>query len=204
MASIFYEPPLLTYHLETNYHGRTQTQSSFIIALTSHLFWLGLHGRDFTALQCWNHVLSLTEHALDGESVLPCVVQGVRQKGCLFFTILSFVSLQVDCIFFPVPFFPVHMGVTLSSWKAGFLSWFCPRNALVLFFYYHNTFPPSIVYLYTDSSYFYTHCKTINKSLSNAGLKNGNGTWKRKWQIKGVFSKWRIIDLLWHFFCMFL
>lgn len=102
--------------------------------------------------------------------------------------------------FLPVPFFPVHMGVTLSSWKAGFLSWFCPRNALVLFFYYHNTFSPSIVYLYTDSSYFYTHCKTINKSLSNAGLKNGNGTWKRKWKIKGVFSNWRIIELLWHFF----
>lgn len=136
MASIFYEPPL---HLETNYHGCTQTQSSFIIALTSHLFWLGLHGRDFTALQCWNHVLSLTEHALDGESVLPCVVQGVRQKGCLFFTILSFVSLQVDCIFFPVPFFPLHMGVTLSSWKAGF----CPRNALVLFFIIIILFPPA-------------------------------------------------------------
>lgn len=26
------------------------------------------------------------------------------------------------------------------------------------------TIPPSIFYLYTDSSYFYTYCKTINKS----------------------------------------
>lgn len=175
MASIFYEPPLLTYHLETNYHGRTQTQSSFIIALTSHLFWLGLHGRDFTALQCWNHVLSLTEHALDGESVLPCVVQGVRQKGCLFFTILSFVSLQVDCIFFSCSFPP------LFTWEShSVLGRLASSHGSVLempwyfFFIIIILFPPA--YLYTDSSYFYTHCKTINKSVSNAGLKNGNGT----------------------------
>lgn len=73
---------LLTYRLETNYHGRTQTQSSFIIALTSHLFWLGLRGRDFTALQCWNHVWSLTEHALDGESVHCCYVVFGRKVVC--------------------------------------------------------------------------------------------------------------------------
>lgn len=87
----------LTYRLETNYHSRTQTQSSFIIALTSHLFWLGLHGRDFTVLQCWNHVLSLTANGLDGESVHRCVVHSKRQGGCLFFAVLSLVPLQVDC-----------------------------------------------------------------------------------------------------------
>lgn len=87
-------------------------------------------------------------------------------------------SLFKWTVVFLLFFFPVHMGVTLNSWKAVFLSCFCPRNALVLFFYYHNTFPPGILYLYTDSGYFYTYCKTINKSLSNAGPKNGNGTFE--------------------------
>lgn len=68
-----------------------------------------------------------------------------------------------------------HWGVVLNSWEAVFLSWSWPRNALILFLL-SQYFSPSILYLYTDSSYFYTYCKTISKSLSNSGLKNGNGT----------------------------
>lgn len=77
----------------------------------------------------------------------------------------------------------VHWGVMLDSWEAVFLSWSWPRNALILFIIIT---PP--VYLYTDSSYFYTYCKTINKILSNVGLKNGNDTWKKSWKFKGGTS----------------
>jgi len=71
-------------------------------------------------------LLNLTEHASDGESVPPCVKHGVGLKGCLFFTVLSFVSLQVDCKF---PFFYSFVSCSLGS-RAQFLGSNFPLSVL--------------------------------------------------------------------------
>lgn len=106
----------------------------------------------------------------------------MRQKGCLFFAFLSLVPLQVDCNFFSPFLLYVRGCYTPSELLTGesclslgkqFSSLGRGLEMPRYFFFccYHNTFPPSILYLYTDSSYFYTHCKTINKSCRYVGLK---------------------------------
>lgn len=137
----------------------------------------------------WIMFRSLTARRLDGESSSLRRTQCWAERLFVLHSPVTFLFSSGLELFIFLPFVggwcsattqrgSCSQGIMLDSSEAVFLSWSWPRNALILF-YYHNTSnsPPSILYLYTDSSYFYTYCKTINKSQ-----REWNWNMKEEWK----------------------